>query len=192
MRRTLQILFILTMAALGAASCTKQQDSTALNPSLFAQLNRQDVVALTLETDWQQLVANKQADLTLPVTMSFQNQQIAAEISVRGHARRNICAFPPLKLKFSKENLESHGLDTDYKSLKLVTHCIDGNNDLVVREYLMYKMLNVLTESSFRVQLAKVTYTNAQGSTEAYAFLIENNEEMADRLGGELIEQEVA
>lgn len=191
MKRTIQILFPLMIAAFLAASCTQQQDTTVRKPSLFAQLNQQDIVELTLETDWQQLVEQKQADLTLPVTMAYQNQQIAAEISVRGHARRNICAFPPLKLKFSEENLASHGFHPDYKSLKLVTHCINGNDDLVLKEYLIYKMLNTLTENSFRVQLAKVTYKSAEGATEAFAFLIENNEEMAERLGGELLEQEL-
>ncbi|MFN7117106.1 MAG: hypothetical protein ACK4TA_09935 [Saprospiraceae bacterium] len=190
MRHRIQNLLTLICAGYLLASCAPKPDNEALNPSLFAHLSQPEVLEMTLETDWHYLVENKAADLALPVTVRWGKEQIPAEISVRGHARRNICAFPPLKLKFSEENLASRGLNPDYKSLKLVTHCINGNNDLVLREFLTYKMLNTLTDNSFRVQLAKVTYQDAQGSTEAYAFIIENNEEMAERLGGELIEDE--
>lgn len=192
MARTFQILFTSLIGALALESCTQKTNEEAVNPSLFTSLNQEKIVELTLETDWQQLIDQKQSDTAQPVQVSWQNgkgkQQVNAEVSVRGHARRNICAFPPLKLKFSEENLAIMGWNTDYKSLKLVTHCADGNTDLVLREYLAYKMLNTLTDQSFRVQLAKVTYKSPQGSTETYAFLIENNEEMAARMGGELVE----
>jgi hypothetical protein len=132
-----------------------------------------------------------------PVLVSWQNsngtmQQLQGEIGVRGHARRNICDFPPLKLKFSKENLAAAGWNPEYKSLKLVTHCINDNEDLLLREYLTYKMLQQLTENSFRVQLAKVMYRSNKDTLKTYAFLIENNEEMAERLGGTLIESELS
>ena len=192
MTRTFQILFTFLISALALVSCTQKTNKEAVNPSLFSYLNQEKIVELTLEADWQQLIDQKQSETAQPVLVSWQNdkgkQQVNAEVSVRGHARRNICAFPPLKLKFSEENLVAKGWNTDYKSLKLVTHCADGNTDLVLREYLAYKMLNTLTDQSFRVQLAKVTYKSPQGSTETYAFLIENNEEMAARMGGELVE----
>ena len=39
--------------------------------------------------------------------------------------------------------------------MKLVTHCQSGNEDIVFKEYLIYKLYNVLTDSSFRVRLIK-------------------------------------
>lgn len=195
MKNAIQIVITLAIAAFTLASCSQKQTTTALNPGLFSHLNQPAVLELTLATDWQTLLADKHADLALPAVVSWKNeagfQSVSAEISVRGNARRNICSFPPLKLKFSEENLEAWGFNSDYKSLKLVTHCQEGNEDLVLREYLIYRMLNELTDQSYRVQLAKVTYQSASGATEAYGFLIENNEEMADRLEGELIEQEL-
>lgn len=199
MKRTLQLFSTLLTAAVLATSCTQEQQSTALNPSLFHHLHQQDVLQLTLEADWEQLIANKQSEDApmMPVQVRWEHangttQEAIAKVGVRGHARRNICAFPPLKLKFSEKDLEKWGLNPDYKSLKLVTHCVNDNEELVLREYLTYRLLNELTDESFRVQLAKVTYKSAQGATEAYAFLIENSEEMAERTGGTLIEGELS
>ncbi len=53
-----------------------------------------------------------------------------------------------------------------------------------------YLIMNELTDKSFRVQLAKVTYRSPDGATEAYAFIMENNHEMADRIGGDLLKEE--
>lgn len=192
MKRTIQILTTTFFVALVLASCTQKAVNTKLNPSLFKHLQQPNVLNLTLETDWKQLMQDKQSETARPALVRWQDdrgtQEIAAEISPRGHARRKICSFPPLKLKFTKENLEAMGLNPNYKGFKLVTHCLDGNDDIVLREYLIYKMLNELTDHSFQVQLAKVTYKSAQDSLETYAFLLENNDELADRLGGELME----
>ncbi|MBK7874075.1 MAG: hypothetical protein IPJ74_27220 [Saprospiraceae bacterium] len=109
---------------------------------------------------------------------------------MRGKTRREICAFPPLKIKFDEKTLQAKGFNPAYENLKLVTHCVAGNDELVLREYLIYLILNQLTNKSFRVQLAKVTYRSINSKIEAYAFVIENNDEMAHRLDGEIVEAE--
>lgn len=173
-------------------SCKQKQTQLASNPSLFEHWKRDPVLQLTLEADWQHLIANKNE--AVPGTVSWRQtggnlRQVQAAISTRGNARLNICSFPPLKLNFSEENLASLGLNPAYKSLKIVTLCQQDKEDWLLREYLTYRLLNELTDQSFRVQLAKVTYKSAAGAVESYAFLMENNDEMADRLGGNLLEE---
>jgi len=192
MKISTHLIMVLTVITL--VSCVTLKEEPSLYPSLFTQLSKEKNLELTLEmeADWQHLIDHKQSELTLPVTVSWQEsggiKQLAAEVSTRGHARRNICTFPPLRLRFSDEELDTKYFDLDYKTLKLVTHCIHDNEDLVLREYLIYKMLNVLTDHSFRVHFARVNYKCTQGITQAYAFIIENNEEMAERIGGEIVE----
>jgi hypothetical protein len=68
--------------------------------------------------------------------------------------------------------------------MKLVTHCEYGNEDYLFREYLIYKLYNVLTDNSFRVRLTKITYINTFKKSKpisAYAFLIEPLTLLAER-----------
>ena len=56
-------------------------------------------------------------------------------------------------------------------------------------EFLAYNLYNILTPNSFRVQLARVTYVDAMGvlpKIKRYGFLIEDDEELAERMGGKL------
>lgn len=194
MNNPIRVLLVALASVL--VSCATLKEEQSLQPSLFMQLSQEGLLELTLEmeTEWQHLLDNKLSEMMLPVTVSWKEPdgvavQTQATVSTRGNARRNICSFPPLRLRFSPESLQTLDLNTDYKSIKLVTHCMHENEDLVLREYLVYKMLNALTDNSFRVQLAKIDYKCTNGTTQAYAFLVENNEEMAERIGGKLIEE---
>ena len=107
--------------------------------------------------------------------------------STRGKFRRKNCDFPPLKLDLSKNQLASFGL-SEYDEYKLVTHCLDDHSqrDLVLKEFLLYQLFHNLTNHSFKATLFPVTYsdTSSQIHTTSYAFIIESNKELADRLGG--------
>lgn len=113
-------------------------------------------------------------------------------VSIRGKFRRNRCEYAPLKLNFSKKDLEAIGLEK-FDKYKLVTPCFadPSAEDLILKEYLAYKAYNLLTPYSFRVQLLKITYRDANGvypDRVATAFIIEANKEMATRLSGEEME----
>jgi hypothetical protein len=54
----------------------------------------------------------------------------------------------------------------------------------VLQEYLIYRSYNLLTDMSFRVRLARITYTDTDGDRDTltrYAFLIEDEETLAKR-----------
>lgn len=182
--------FWIAFIAIIGASCSRTAQNMEL-PSLFSAWDQQEVLELEIETDLPALLAKGDADQ--PATISWQDatgsmQQLTAKVEVRGKTRREICEFPPLKLKFDEAVLQANGWNPAFENLKLVTHCINGEDELVLREYLTYLMLNQLTDKSFRVQLAKVTYRSGANATEAYAFVMENNDEMAYRLNGEVLE----
>ncbi|MEL6924557.1 MAG: hypothetical protein AAFO94_10960, partial [Bacteroidota bacterium] len=111
----------------------------------------------------------------------------------RGKTRRRICTFPPLKVAFSKKDLKGNSIRNKHRKLKLVTHCngdfADQQN--VIKEYLAYKAFNLVTENSFRAHLLQITYKDTGGQLESidtYAFLIEDQDEVADRLDGKVVD----
>jgi hypothetical protein len=128
-----------------------------------------------------------------PAMLIYDNDSMAIKIKTRGNFRRDveICNFPPLMLLFDSLNTKNTPFEGQ-KQLKLVTHCQDDSiayEQMVLEEYAIYKMYNVLTEKSLRVQLASITYQNHQKiapKTQKIAFLIENDKKMAQRLDGKL------
>ncbi|WP_439881892.1 hypothetical protein ACSX1A_01775 [Pontibacter sp. MBLB2868] len=111
------------------------------------------------------------------------------KVRVRGKRRRDaeVCKFPPLLLNFKRATVQNTVFGKVNK-LKLVTHCI--TDDYVLQEYLVYKLYNIVTDKSFRVRLCQVTYEDVQGKRKPekkYAFLIEDEADMAARNGGSIM-----
>jgi hypothetical protein len=111
-----------------------------------------------------------------------------AEIRTRGIFRRESrnCSFPPLRLDLPRGAMEGtvfHGQD----KLKLVFPCREGRSQfqaLVLKEYLAYRMLNLVTPASYRVRLVELTVHDTAGDSDpvsGYGFLIESDEAMAAR-----------
>jgi hypothetical protein len=77
--------------------------------------------------------------------------------------------------------------------IKVVTHCTTGknNDNIVLKEYLVYKLYNILTEKSFRVRLLDITYIDTGKKQQQYretGFAIEPVDLVAKRLNCVLVD----
>jgi len=111
------------------------------------------------------------------------------KIRARGRYRlqKNTCNFPPVRLNFRKKQVKDTLFDGQDK-LKLVTPCQYTKSpyeQLVLREYLAYRLFNVLTDYSFRVRLLHITWVNTEDDDNIvrWGFVIEDDDDVADRLG---------
>jgi len=113
----------------------------------------------------------------------------------RGHWRRQErhCDFPPLRLNFPERKVEGT-LFAGQDKLKLATPCRPRRKEYVeyiLREYLVYRVYNLLTPMSLRGRLAATTYVDATGRMDSLTtdtFLIEDAEQMAARNGAQLMD----
>ena len=168
-----------------------QKSSMDANPATIFELLSESE-ELTIITDLSYLINERSEADYIPAQIILPNDNVLElKINSRGKFRRRICEFPPIKLKFSKDNLEEMGL-AKHNKLKLVTHCIENDkfvgNDNVMKEYMAYKIYNELNDNSFKVKAFKITYQDSEGvikKIKRYGFLIEETDEMAERLGGE-------
>ena len=82
----------------------------------------------------------------------------------RGNFRLNECSFPPLWIRIDKKQ-NKHTLFEDHKKLKLVMPCdgARGSNDLILREYLCYRLYEVMTPFCFRTRLVNIDFTDDKG-----------------------------
>lgn len=172
-------------------------------PSFFSTLSDIDDLIITIETDYNLLLQNKEVEDNLyqDAQLTAQSSQgdplnIAVQIRSRGVTRKSLCDFPPIMIKIQKE--ERSQLDvkkTD--NLKMVSFCKGdpGFQNLVAKEYLIYKLYNVLTDTSYNVKLANLNVKDTIGSvyvSDQIAFLIEPTDDMASRLGCTYNEEDVS
>ena len=143
---------------------------------------------MTLSSDIKTLMSKRMQKAYQPavVTMRFANgTEIKEEIRIqtRGKFRLETCFMPPIMLNF--RNNTSPRL-RPLKKLKLVVGCETSNEDeqLIIKEYLAYKMYNLFTDKSFRVRLVKIKYEDTRGKIKSYSqygFLLEDVDEVAKR-----------
>lgn len=115
-------------------------------------------------------------------------------IRARGNFRRKHCYFPPLRLKMKKNHVAGTPFEGN-KSFKLVLPCqnVKSANNLILREYLCYKLLEPVTPYFFHTRLANITLTDQTGkqpkSHSVVGFLIEDDDLIAARFKGQVLDQ---
>lgn len=145
-------------------------------------------VKATLTTDLSTLINTKMKPKPMKAVFTYVDsagENISEDIIInaRGQFRRSECYVPPLKLDFKNDSTSQlHSLG----SLKLVGPCkfSNDNEQLLLKEYLIYKMYNFLTDKSFRVRLVQLTYQDSRGKKKTvteYTFFIEDTDDMAKR-----------
>ncbi len=162
--------------------------------SLFDSWSEDDILSLRLEANFTELIARKnqgEYQAASLVLHSKEDREVhtPVKIKARGKYRRRICDFPPLKIKIGAKHLSGIELK-NYKTFKLVTHCANEGptRSTILREYLAYQIYATLTEQSYRVQLVEITYVDEGKELprlKRYGILLEDTDELEDRLGGE-------
>ena len=146
------------------------------------------LVNMDLTTDLKGLQSQKGKPVFIPgsVKITMPGGEVYEEdikVSPRGVNRRQNCKIPPMKLDFrvnASSPLSSLG------KLKLVHGCgtSSADEELLLKEFVCYKLYNMLDDRSFRVRLLKVNYSDINGKFKnytQYSFLIEDDADMAKR-----------
>ena len=179
------ILFLFTRAA---------AQPPRVAPSAFDYLTPQEGAALTLELDLTDLINNKNTKTYFPGSLTTADgKMMKVEARSRGKFRRRICDIPPLKLKLSKKELRANGLDT-LNEIKLVVPCFSDprGEDLLLREYVAYRMFERISPYSVRARLVKVIFRDKhveEVKRPVYCLLVEHEEQVAARLKGKIVEE---
>lgn len=125
-----------------------------------------------------------------PFTLRVDGTDIPLTVRVRGKSRTVFCDFPPLRLRFEDAGT-ANTVFSGQRKLKLVTHCRSGiehyENNLL-DEFAAYRIFNLLSETSYRTRLLRITYIDTDGGLRDlgrphYGFLVESDDGLADRRG---------
>jgi len=198
----LALLFFAFFGVVGPACAQEQEPPTAEEiqaaetAPLFAS---HDLFEITLEADFHTIREEDRSDddsQERPAVMRWidsdgtvESQDIQVRTRGRFRLDKRNCDFPPLRLNVRKGEVAGTLFEGQDK-LKLVSPCKLGQDywqQYVLAEYLVYRMFNLLSPMSFRVRLARVTFTDTSGEDDEFtrlAFFIEDDDAMAARMGG--------
>ncbi len=146
------------------------------------------VIDVTLTTDIKKLRTEKKVPTwqSANIVMQFSDTALIKEdirVQPRGEFRKASCDIASLMLSFKNP---ASPLLSPLKKLKLVGGCHSSGADeeLLLKEYLIYKIYNFISNMSFRVRLLHITYKDIKEkmrSYSQYAFLIEDVKDLCDR-----------
>ncbi len=148
----------------------------------------------TLTTDFNALnkERNPNSAKRFPGSLSIAGlaNELPVQLGSRGHLRLNTrtCEFVPIRVEFPKEGIAGTPFDGQ-TNLKLGTHCQNDKefDQYVLREYLTYRLSNLVTPRTFRARLARGTYVDSKSKKTISmhnALFLEHDNDVARRLGG--------
>lgn len=193
-----------TLAAINPATAGEEgsdQQSTATHrlDSVVPLFSSDSILAFRVEAPLEEVFKERGQESNYhPAKLSYGTEsggriQLDIGVRTRGKTRlnRRVCAFPPIKLNF-KKNEVANTVFAGQDKLKLVTHCRSRNDyeQYVMLEYLIYRAYNIFTNLSLRVRPALITYVDTESpgdSLTRFAFLIEDADAMAARTGWEML-----
>jgi hypothetical protein len=204
-----RVLLVLALLAVGTtgtgaqAPAADKKPRTPRDPAVFDTTPRRlfrdksGLLEVTITTNLRQFVRTRDRGRpSIPATLAWSvggdTGTARIQIATRGNFRlkgRN-CSFPPVRLLFEKDSAKKT-LWAGQRRLKLVTRCDEGREyeQYILQEYALYEVYNQLTPYSFRARLVRVGYRDVLGKekpVDTYAFLIEDDGDLADRVGGKV------
>jgi hypothetical protein len=182
MRRFINFGFCILLICYGNALCeTRLFDDNAL-------------LEVELAGPLATLMSAPQDRNELPFSLRVGGSDFDIEVRLRGKSRLLVCEFLPMRLNF-KTGATTNTLFTGQDKIKLVVPCRHSERYAkdVLEEYAAYRIFNLLTPASYRVRLLHVTFSDTDsasfpGNGRKYAFLIESDEHLAERLHGQVSE----
>jgi hypothetical protein len=189
----LLLIFFLIPAALIKGQEITEDEGFVVNDTInddFGLFTNDEVLDLTLRFDMTSYRRKKQKDEYLDALLIYhinETDSVVRQVRLksRGEFRNEYCDFPPIRLNFKNAGFQMNDLK-DIGKMKVVTHCMYGEETYLLKEYLAYKLYNALTDYSFRVRLVRMNYVNTakKGKTiSSFAFFIEPLDILAHRTG---------
>jgi hypothetical protein len=167
------------------------KEKAALTKNSLALFGNDEILNLSIRCDLTKFLKKNLNGTSLDAILTFysgnsDSMNMDIKVKNRGQFRFETCDFPPMEVIFKKP-VHAYPDSLHIKKIKLVTHCESGNvnDEYVLREYLVYKLYNIVTDTSYRVRLLRVSYIDTYKKRKPitqYGFFIEPADILAKRI----------
>jgi hypothetical protein len=193
MKKLLLLTFAFFTLVPGIVRNQTTKRASSLNiPGYFTDPLFEDTSLLRIELKGNvRAVMDDRGDVPVfhPLTLTYRNESgqdmtIPVQVKTRGHFRkaRENCSYPPLLISFpGKDSIHSTAFEGQAK-LKLVMPCKDDS--YVVKEWLVYKLYNIVSPKSFRARLVRLILNDEQHKKQTpplFGILLEDESQVAER-----------
>jgi len=188
-RKNIVCILILTcLCELGFSQSEINTDSILFTTDIF---DKEQALEITLEFNIKKFIDQKLDREYEPAILSYyivDSVQVKDSIRIksRGIFRLKKCVFPPYWINIKNAN---HSVDTNLEvnKIKIVSHCKASkmHENYLLKEYVAYKIFNIITDYSFKVRLLRINYIDTGSERKErtnWAFMIEPEEVLAERL----------
>jgi hypothetical protein len=187
---------LLTPARLHGQAAPPAAQAARAAPAAFFLSD--SVFTLTLRADLRALFRDRDPDTAIwrEADIVWQDsagrRAVPAQVRTRGLFRLRHCQVPPIRLRLAPDSVRG----TPFAGLrrpKLVTHCRDADSyeQIVLHEYAVYRVWQLLTPWSYAARLVRVTWEDragAQRPVTRYGLVVEDPDRFADRMGAAPVE----
>jgi hypothetical protein len=198
-----QIILCLIILLCGCGFSAAQQESVPSYEDFLEEYDNlfsaEEPLHITLRFDVKTFKKTKSQDVYLDAEMTQvlgDNSLVSKSIQVKagGTMRRTFCHMPPIWLNMGQAGIEADSHQENLR-MNMVLPCKDADpyEPYVLKEYMAYKIYNLITPLSYRVRLVKLTIIDTgKGDevTEEWAFIQEPDGLLTHRLDAKLIQSE--
>ena len=154
----------------------------------FDLFSSDEPLLVRIDTDMKNLLKMTKEDEYQKAQLTIGDETIKIRIRPRGNNRLENCSFPPITLNFKKAEFRDSSFN-QLRKIKLVNACKLQLHyeQFLLREFLIYRSFNLLSEYSFKVRLLRLEYVDSRGKmkpVERFGFVIEDIKMLANRKTG--------
>lgn len=183
---------------IGTVSTGQIKDSIpSLSCNEYTLFESDELLEICLKGDIRKLFKDRGENAVYhPFQFTFGTEGISQSVDIRVKTRGNFrkkkenCTTPPLLLNLDSIPYLTDSLFEGQNKLKLVTSCI--KEKYIIREYLVYKIYQLVSEKSFRVRLVTICFEDTEKGKKTdpkYGILLEDQNCMAERNHSRLIKR---
>lgn len=193
----LSIILIASSSAFSETTLYSNEDyDTDSEKGLF---DSEEVLNIKLSGNFKELFNDRGEKVKYhPLVVSYTGTDsseisITAQAKTRGHFRKTLgnCLYPPIMLQFPKTEKFKTSVFKDQSKLKLVMPC--QGEEYIIREWMVYRLYNLVTPKSFKARLVRVQLEDAKKKKPSvfYGILLEEEQRMAKRNHSVLVDKKM-
>ncbi|MEN8123758.1 MAG: hypothetical protein ABFR32_01410 [Bacteroidota bacterium] len=196
-----QIIYVFLLFILYNYSFSQNIKDTAKTEQVTKLFSSQKILPIKLSYSIKEIKKETNDSTYIKTNISYQIEDgsweiLEVELRRRGNFRLDNCYFPPIKVKIKK----SAGKGTLFegnKKLKLVLPCSSkkGVNDYIVKEYMAYKLYEIISLYHFKTRIVDISFTEIKDKkTKSFnlkGILVEDDKNVAKRHGGKVLKKRI-